>query len=170
MLAAPDKLCVYFMGDAAFGMVGLDFETLVRAGIPILAIVLNDSTMAIESRHMVVAQERYRTRDIGGDYTGIARSLGMCAERVERPDQLRPAIHRARRLTEDGSSALIECITSAETAFSHETPLRIGVLDSRSFRSLADPRTARRRTDQRFRGLSRSRSEHASIIRKYAPT
>src|SRR5262249_44711690 len=34
-LAQPDKLCVNFMGDAAFGMTGLDFETAVRAGIPI---------------------------------------------------------------------------------------------------------------------------------------
>src|SRR5206468_1703081 len=40
-LAAPDKFCVNFMGDAAFGMTGLDFETAVRCGIPILTVVLN---------------------------------------------------------------------------------------------------------------------------------
>ena len=34
-VAAPDKFCVNFMGDAAFGMTGLDFETAVRCGIPI---------------------------------------------------------------------------------------------------------------------------------------
>src|SRR5262249_58721001 len=38
-LAAPDKLCVNFMGDAAFGMTGLDFETAVRCGVPILTVV-----------------------------------------------------------------------------------------------------------------------------------
>src|SRR2546429_1807798 len=42
-LAAPDKFCVNFMGDAAFGMTGLDFETAVRCGIPILTVVLNNS-------------------------------------------------------------------------------------------------------------------------------
>ena len=35
-LAAPEKFCVNFMGDAAFGMTGLDFETAVRCNIPIL--------------------------------------------------------------------------------------------------------------------------------------
>ena len=49
-LAAPEKLCVNFMGDAAFGMTGLDFETSVRCGAPILTIVLQwNSTMAIET-------------------------------------------------------------------------------------------------------------------------
>jgi acetolactate synthase-1/2/3 large subunit len=32
-LAAPEKFCVNFMGDAAFGMTGLDFETAVRAAL-----------------------------------------------------------------------------------------------------------------------------------------
>ena len=35
-VAAPDKFCVNFMGDAAFGMTGLDFETAVRCGVPIM--------------------------------------------------------------------------------------------------------------------------------------
>ena len=38
-LAAPDKFAINWMGDAAFGMVGLDFETAVRCGLPILTIV-----------------------------------------------------------------------------------------------------------------------------------
>ena len=49
-LAAPDKFCVNFMGDAAFGMTGLDFETAVGCGIPITTIVLNNSSGAIERR------------------------------------------------------------------------------------------------------------------------
>ena len=51
-LAAPDKFCVNFMGDAAFGMTGLDFETAVRNEIPICTVVLNNATMAIETRTM----------------------------------------------------------------------------------------------------------------------
>ena len=38
-LAQPEKTCVAFMGDGAFGMVGMDFETAVREEIPIIAIV-----------------------------------------------------------------------------------------------------------------------------------
>jgi thiamine pyrophosphate-dependent acetolactate synthase large subunit-like protein len=33
-IANPDKFCVNFMGDAAFGMAGLDIETSVRSAIP----------------------------------------------------------------------------------------------------------------------------------------
>ena len=66
--AAPDKFCVNFMGDAAFGMTGLDFETAVRSGVPILTIVLNNSTMAIEIPHMKLSHEKHSTRDLGGNY------------------------------------------------------------------------------------------------------
>src|SRR2546428_4361457 len=72
-LAAPDKFCAIFMGDAAFGMTGLDFETAVRCGIPITTIVLNNSAMAIERHALVVSHDRYRTRDIGGNYAEMGR-------------------------------------------------------------------------------------------------
>ena len=117
-LAAPDKLCVNFMGDAAFGMTGLDFETAVRCRLPILTVVLNNSTMAIETDHLPISHERFRTRDIGGNYADLARALGGWSERVERPDEIAPAFARARRATEDGQAALLEFITSEETAFS----------------------------------------------------
>ena len=44
-LARPDRLAVNVMGDAAFGMVGMDFETAVRSRLPILTIVLNNGLM-----------------------------------------------------------------------------------------------------------------------------
>jgi thiamine pyrophosphate-dependent acetolactate synthase large subunit-like protein len=118
-VAAPDKFCVNFMGDAAFGMTGLDLETAVRAGIPSLTIVLNNSTMAIEIPHMKLSHERHAARDLGGNYANLARELGAWAERVTDPGDIAAAILRARRATEDGKTALLEFITSAETAFSH---------------------------------------------------
>lgn len=121
-IAAPDKFCVNFMGDAAFGMTGLDFETAVRAGIPTLTVVLNNSTMAIEIPHMQLSHERHNARDLGGNYAGIARELGGWSERVDDPEQVADAFRRARRATEDGKTALLEFITSAETAFSHRRP------------------------------------------------
>jgi acetolactate synthase-1/2/3 large subunit len=117
-LAAPDKFCVNFMGDAAFGMTGLDFETSVRLDAPICTVVLNNATMAIETGYMKVSHERYRARDIGGDYAGIARDLGGWSERVERPDQIGPAFLRAREQNRNGRAALLEIMTSAETEFS----------------------------------------------------
>jgi acetolactate synthase I/II/III large subunit len=118
-VAAPDKFCVNFMGDAAFGMTGLDFETAVRCGIPITTIVLNNSTMAIETHAMALSHERYRARDLGGHYADLARDLGGWSERVEDPSQIGEAIQRARRQNDDGRAALLEFVTSQEQGFSH---------------------------------------------------
>jgi acetolactate synthase-1/2/3 large subunit len=117
-VAAPDKFCVNFMGDAAFGMTGLDFETAVRCGVPICTIVLNNSTMAIEIPHMKLSHERYNSRDLGGSYANLARDLGGWSERVDDPSQVADAIQRARRQTEEGRACLLEFVTNAETAFS----------------------------------------------------
>jgi acetolactate synthase I/II/III large subunit len=123
-LAAPDKFCVNFMGDAAFGMTGLDFETAVRCGVPILTVVLNNSSMAIEIPHLVVSHDKYGTRDIGGRYADLGRAMGGWSERVERPEDIAGAFARARKATEGGQAALLEFITSQETRFSNRGVLR----------------------------------------------
>ncbi|MFB3062428.1 MAG: thiamine pyrophosphate-requiring protein [Candidatus Binatia bacterium] len=123
-LAAPDKFCVHFMGDAAFGMTGLDFETAVRCGIPILSIVLNNRTMAVEIPSMRLAHERYKARDLGGEYAEIGRALGGYAEKIEQPGDITAAIQRGRRATEEGKPALLEFITSEEIAYSRGRPLK----------------------------------------------
>lgn len=118
-LAAPDKFCVNFMGDAAFGMTGLDFETAVRCGIPITTIVLNNSSMAIERHALAISHERYRARDIGGNYADMGRAMGGYAERIEKPDDIIPAIQRARQQNAEGRAVLLEFITSEEINYSH---------------------------------------------------
>ena len=98
-VAAPDKFCVNFMGDAAFGMTGLDFETAVRCGIPITTIVLNNSTMAIET-HAMNYRTRSTRRAISAATTPTWRAdLGGWSERVDRPGEVANAILRARRRT-----------------------------------------------------------------------
>lgn len=120
-VAAPDKFCVNFMGDAAFGMTGLDFETAVRSGIPHCTIVLNNSTMAIEIPHMQLSHEKHKARDLGGNYAALAKDLGGWSERVVDPADVGNAILRAKRATEEGQTCLLEFITSAETAFSNRS-------------------------------------------------
>src|ERR1051325_4972566 len=117
-LAAPEKFCVNFMGDAAFGMTGLDFETAVRNNIPILTIVLNNNFMAAETHSMQTSHSRYGTMNILGNYADLARSLGGWSERVESPDEIVAALKRARKVTEDGKAALLEFVTSKEINYS----------------------------------------------------
>ena len=118
-LAAPEKMCVNFMGDAAFGMVGLDFETAVRCRIPIVTVVLNNSTMACETDHMAVSHEHYQTRDLGGNYADLGRDMGGHGERIVNPAEIVPAFQRARRITEEeGRPVLLEFITTDEWSYS----------------------------------------------------
>jgi acetolactate synthase I/II/III large subunit len=105
------------------GMTGLDFETAVRCGIPITTIVMNNSAMAIERHALVVSHDRYRTRDIGGDYAAMGQAMGGYAERVEKPAGIVPALERARKMNDEGKAVLLEFITSEEIAFSHRRAL-----------------------------------------------
>ena len=123
-LAAPDKFCVNFMGDAAFGMTGLDFETAVRSRIPSVTVVLNNSTMAVETASMRVSHELFNTRDVGGSYADLGRAMGGYVERIEDPAEIVPAFKRARQVTEqEGGAVLLEFITTDEWSYSHSRAL-----------------------------------------------
>lgn len=117
-LAAPDKLCINVWGDAAIGFTGMDFETAVRERIPILSILLNNFSMAIELKIMALSTEKYRTTDISGNYADMAKAFGGYGERVLTPDQIIPAIQRGMASTREGVPALLEFITSKETQVS----------------------------------------------------
>ncbi|MFQ3622852.1 MAG: thiamine pyrophosphate-requiring protein [Acetobacteraceae bacterium] len=117
-LARPDRLCVNVWGDAAIGFTGMDFETAVRERIPILSVLLNNFSMAIELKVMPISTEKYRSTDISGDYAAMARAFGGYGERVERPEDIVPAIRRGIRATEEGRPALLEFITTKETEVS----------------------------------------------------
>lgn len=117
-LAQPDKLCINVWGDAAIGFTGMDFETAVRERIPILSILLNNFSMAIEIPIMQVSTEKYRATDISGHYADMAKAFGGYGERVTTPDQIIPAIRRGIQKTQEGTPALLEFITAKETSVS----------------------------------------------------
>ncbi len=117
-LAAPDKLCVNVWGDAAIGFTGMDFETAVRERIPIMSVLLNNFSMAIELKVMPTATQKYRSTDISGNYADFARALGGWGERVTEPDAIVPAIKRAIAKTREGTPALLEFITEKAVDFS----------------------------------------------------
>jgi len=117
-LAAPEKLCVNVWGDAAIGHTGMDFETAVRERIPILSILLNNFSMAMELPVMPVATEKFRSTDITGNYADMARAFGGYGERVTQPGEIIPAIRRAIRKTQEGVPVLLEFLTAKEIEFS----------------------------------------------------
>ena len=117
-LARPGALCINVWGDAAIGFTGMDFETAVRERIPILSILFNNFSMAIEIPIMQVATEKYRSTDISGHYADMAKAFGGYGERVEDPNDIVAALKRGIEATEAGQPALLEFITDKEISIS----------------------------------------------------
>ena len=117
-LAQPDKLCINVWGDAAIGMTGMDFETAVRCGIPILSILFNNYSMAMEFPPMKLSKEKFRSTDISGNYADFARALGGYGERVTEPSQIVHALIQGINATKEGRPALLEFITTQEKIYS----------------------------------------------------
>jgi len=113
-LAAPGSIPINIMGDAAFGMVGMDFETAVRSKLPILTVVMNNGLMGGYEKHLPISTARYGTRFLSGDYSKVAEGLGGYTERVEKPADLIPAIQRCVEEVEARRAALLEVMTREE--------------------------------------------------------
>ena len=116
--AAPEKLVVNVMGDTAAGTVLLDVETAVRERLPILTVVLNNGAMGGYEHNIPIAVERYGSKFLSGDYTGVAAALGAYAERVTDPGDVSAAITRATARVEAGQTAVLEFITKEFPVFS----------------------------------------------------
>jgi thiamine pyrophosphate-dependent acetolactate synthase large subunit-like protein len=113
-LAAPEKLVVNVLGDAAFGMVGMDVETAVREEIPILTILLNNSAMGNYQKNITRACELIGTKHLSGNYSQVAQGLGAWTRRIEKPEEIIPAIEAGITATREGKPALLEFITREE--------------------------------------------------------
>jgi acetolactate synthase-1/2/3 large subunit len=117
-LAAPDKLCVNIMGDAAIGMTGMDIETAARNRIAILTVVFNNGVMAAERDVLELSTKKYGALTVGGNYAKVAEGLNVAAIRVEKPAALVGAIKEAVAVTESGAPFLLEVVVKEGYDFS----------------------------------------------------
>lgn len=95
-LVHPDRTVVVATGDGAFGFNAMEIDTAVRHKAPVLVVVANNGSWAIEVRD----QQETHGKVVGthlqfADHAGMARAFGMHAERVERAEDLPAAIERA---------------------------------------------------------------------------
>jgi len=95
-LAHPDRTVVNVTGDGSFGLTGMEIETAARNGIKTLTVILNNESLGASRETL---HERFKGHEIGislkGDYAGMARALGAYGERVDKPQDLQPALGRA---------------------------------------------------------------------------
>jgi acetolactate synthase-1/2/3 large subunit len=117
-LAAPDKLSVNFMGDAAFGMTGMEVETAAREKIGLLTVLINNQGMGGYDRGYPTAVQQFNFSNLTGQYAKMAETLGAYGERIERPADIGPALERAARITMEGRPALLEIMTRQEPVLS----------------------------------------------------
>ena len=95
-VALPESRVVVCAGDGAFGFNGMELDTAVRHGLPVVVVVGNDAVWGIDYHQQVqlfgakVATELFPTR-----YDKVAEALGAHGEYVEEEAQLAPALQRA---------------------------------------------------------------------------
>lgn len=106
-VAKPDKQVLALTGDGSFGLNGMELDTMVRHKLPIVTVVSNNAGWNTGGAP-AVGKELGHT-----NYDGMAAQLGLYAERVEKPEQIRPALERAFK---SGVPALLNVITAKSPA------------------------------------------------------
>jgi acetolactate synthase I/II/III large subunit len=121
-LAHPGRQVCLLLGDGAFGFSGLEFDTMVRHDLPVVAVMGNNGIWALEHHPMkflygysVAAELRPETR-----YDEVVSALGGHGELVRSPDELRPALERAFA---SGKPALVNVLTDPEVVYPRKSNL-----------------------------------------------
>jgi acetolactate synthase-1/2/3 large subunit len=95
-VAYPDARVIMLTGDGAFGFNAMEFDTAVRHGLNITAILGNDSAWGIDRQIQLGLYGRAVATDLlQSRYEKIVEGLGGHGEFVERPEDLEPALRRA---------------------------------------------------------------------------
>jgi acetolactate synthase-1/2/3 large subunit len=121
-LAHPDRQVVLLVGDGAFGFSGMEFDTLARHGVNVVAVMGNNGIWALEKHPMeflygysVAAELRPETR-----YDQMVEALGCHGELVRTPEDLKPALARA---FEAGTPALVNVLTDPAVVYPRKSNL-----------------------------------------------
>jgi acetolactate synthase-1/2/3 large subunit len=114
-LALPHKAVVVATGDGAFGFNAMEIDTAARHKAPVLIVVANNGSWAIEVRDQLETHGKVvGTRLQFADHAAMARAFGLHAERVEKAEDLEGAIKRAMA----NRPALLDVLVTPEAASS----------------------------------------------------
>ncbi len=141
-LALPGRQVISVNGDGAFGINAMEIDTAVRHGAKAVFIVSNNAAWNIERLDQ---EMNYGGRVVGttlrhSDYAAMARALGAHGERVEKPEDLVPALRRALQ----NAPALVDVVTS-QTVISSDAQKGLGFVPDYQALTVWDEAERRRR-------------------------
>jgi acetolactate synthase-1/2/3 large subunit len=121
-LAHPDRQVCLLLGDGAFGFAGMEFDTYVRHGVPVVGVMGNNGIWALEKHPMEFLYGYSVAADLqpGCRYDEVVNALGGYGQLVERPEELRPALERA---FSSGKPALVNVLTDPSVVYPRKANL-----------------------------------------------
>jgi len=107
-LARPQDEVWLIWGDGASGYGLVEFDTFVRHGVPVIAVVGNDASWAQIAREQV----KMLNDDVGtvlarSDYHVVAQGLGAVGLIVRNMGEMEPALREAREIARNGRPVLV---------------------------------------------------------------
>jgi len=105
-IAAPEKQVVILHGDGSFGLNAMELDTAIRHKIPVIVVVSLNGGWTGDPKHEKPGRDLGYTR-----FDLMAQALGCHGEHVEKPDDIRPALERAKAAIKNGKPALVNVVT-----------------------------------------------------------
>jgi acetolactate synthase-1/2/3 large subunit len=123
-IARPGKKVLILHGDGAFGLNGMEFESMVRQQLPIVSSIGNDGAWG-QIKHPQKAILGHATAaelSPGIRYDKMVEALGGYGELVQRAEDIRPALERAFA---SGLPACINVLIDPNKPYSRSTSVAV---------------------------------------------
>ena len=105
-VAKPDKQVIVLHGDGSFGMNAMEFDTAMRHNLPVLTVISQNGGWTGDPN------KEKPGRDLGYPRLDkFGEAFGGHGEYVTKPDDIRPALERAKKAVAEGKPALVCVVT-----------------------------------------------------------
>ena len=105
-VARPDKQVIVLHGDGSFGLNCMELDTAARHNLPIIVVISLNGGWTADPTGQKPGRNLGYTR-----FDKFAESLGCHGEHVTKPEDIRPALERAKNAIKNGKPALVNVVT-----------------------------------------------------------
>jgi len=124
-VARPESTAVAVVGDGGFGFTVEELAMACQFRIPVVVVIVNNGYLSLIRQNQRYAYEYEYGVDLtydgmGIDFCRLAEAFGAYAERVTRPEEIRPALQRAAAC---GRPAVVDILVDRQADASMGTAL-----------------------------------------------